>query len=106
MVTMSCEFTSPRELAGVVRKKYGVRLSPQEALLFFKLVKSTGLVTYPCIEKFLWADQAVPTTARKIIHVLVAALRIKVPALLAKCVTDKGYKVWLDWPCVTDIKTD
>lgn len=100
-------YETPRELASVVTAKYGVRLSPQETLLLYKLVCSTGcLVAYQCIEKFLWSDLTTPITARKIIHVLVSALRTKIPDLGAYCVNDKGYRVRLDWARGSDIKTD
>lgn len=103
---MSGEYETPRELADAVNKKYSVRLSPQENLLLFKLLRTHNLVTYQCIENYLWSDLAMPMSARKIIQVLLSGLRDKIPELVVGNVPERGYLSRLDLPSGSNIKTD
>ncbi len=103
---MSGEYETPRELADAVNEKYGVRLSPQETLLLYKLLQSSDLVTYQCIENYLWSDLAMPISARKIIQVLLSGLRDKIPELVVGNVPERGYLSRLDLPGGPNTKTD
>ena len=87
---------SPRRLAGIVERVYGSRLTDQEALLFYAIVRSGGFITYTEIENYLWAGGREPAWPRRAIQVVVCGLRRKIPALRAEAKDGQGYTCTVD----------